>query len=64
MLGGEVLTSSGQHSVLSAGRESHDRKDETHFHLRKAVYDLSFLELILLEYFFGTQKESFDSASQ
>lgn len=39
-------------------------KDETRFHLRKAAYDLSFLELMLLEYFFGTQKEGFDSASQ
>lgn len=39
-------------------------KDETRFHLRKAAYGLSFLELMLLEYFFGTQKEGVDSASQ
>lgn len=39
-------------------------RDGTRFHLRKAVYGLSFLELILLEYFLGTRKEGFDSASQ
>lgn len=39
-------------------------RDGTRFRLRKAVYGLCFLELILLEYFFGTQEEGFDSASQ